>query len=361
MATTFNVISLGVLPDIDTVEGNNNAENAPALVGMTFGGIGDSLVDDFRVFSPGSTGFAGGQSQRYDQDNSPAETFRIDGGADQVFDAAVRYTGTITYIDGTTDTADIVIFQDTAGNAYIAPDINASPSQTALEFAAIRSIRIDSVKLANTSGLVADRQGFNYVACFTPGARIATPGGEVAVEALAVGDPVTTRDNGAQPIRWIGRATRPVTPALMPVRIARGALGCGLPRADLVVSPQHRMLLASRIAERLTGRREVLLPARKLLGLPGIAIADPGARVTYLHLLLDRHEIIFAEGAPTESLLTGPIGLQAMPAEARAEIEALFPGILARASRPARTIPDARIGGQLVHRHIKNRRTPIEA
>ena len=99
------------------------------------------------------------------------------------------------------------------------------------------------------------------VICFTPGTLIATPRGEVAIEALRAGDRVFTRDNGIQTIRWIGR--RDLTrddlagnPALRPVRIAKGALGNGLPEADMQISPNHRMLLTWKQAELLFDERE---------------------------------------------------------------------------------------------------------
>ena len=169
-----------------------------------------------------------------------------------------------------------------------------------------------------------------------------------------------TQDHGFQAIRWIGSVTCPYEGALVPVRIRRGALGHGLPERDLVVSPQHRMLLRSRIAERMTGEREVLVPAKKLLALPGIELATDMERVTYLHLMFDHHEIVFAEGAPTESLLPGPQALGALGPEAEAELRALFPDLEAMGVLPARPIPEGRVQRRLVERHGMNRKSLIQ-
>ncbi len=362
MATTFNVISLGVLADMDTNEGNSLAENASALVGSSFGGVGNALAGDIVEFSAGSTGYSGGSSTAYDQDGSPSEAFRIDGGGDQTFDSAAVYNATITYLDGTTANITAVVFQDTAGNTYWAPEFSANSDQAAIGLAAIQTLDLNSLAGNNFSGLAGDRESSSsFVTCFTPGAMICTQDGNRPVENLKATDKIMTRDHGLQTIRWISRATRCATGTMTPVRISAGALGKGLPVRDLVVSQQHRMLLSSKIAERMFGTAEVLVPAKKLLGLPGIALDDSAAVVTYIHLLLDRHEIIFAEGAPTESLLTGPMTVQAIGQEALDELQELFPELIASAADAARPIPK---GGQtkaLVARHAKNAQSVLQS
>ena len=90
-------------------------------------------------------------------------------------------------------------------------------------------------------------------------------------------------------------------PQFRPVRISAGALGPGVPSRDLVVSQQHRMLITGWQAELMAGCPEVLVAARHLVGRPGIRIDEQAAEVTYLHLLFDRHHLIWADGAETES------------------------------------------------------------
>jgi hypothetical protein len=202
--------------------------------------------------------------------------------------------------------------------------------------------------------------------CLTPGTLVLTPQGSVPVETLCPGDLVCTLDHGPQPVRWIGRvrlaaAVLASCPRLRPVRIAAGALGAGLPERPLTVSPQHRMLLRSRIAGRMYAADEVLVAAVHLTDIPGIARVEDGAGVEYLHLMFDRHEVIFAEGAPTESLYLGPMARRGLPQPALAEIVALFPD-LADADRrpePARPLVPGRQARRLATRHLDKARPLI--
>ncbi len=200
-----------------------------------------------------------------------------------------------------------------------------------------------------------------FIPCFTAGTLIDTKTGDVPVETLSVGSIVPTKDNGLQSIRWIGarrldQEELQANPKLYPVRIIAGALGQGLPTRDLLVSRQHRMLARSKISERMFGQSEVLVPAIKLTGLPGVFVDDSVDSVEYIHLLFDQHEIIFAERAPTESLFTGPEALKAIRPEAREEILTLFPEVaeLDYSPEPARYIPPGKLQKQFVARHAKN-------
>src|SRR5690606_24870473 len=112
---------------------------------------------------------------------------------------------------------------------------------------------------------------------------------------------------------------------LRPIRIRAGALGNGTPSSDLVLSPQHRVLVRSRIAQKMFGATEVLVAARQLLLLDGIDIATDLTEVEYFHMLFDRHEVVISNGALTESLYTGAQALQAVGKAARDEIFTLFP------------------------------------
>jgi hypothetical protein len=354
MATSFTVFSLGQLADIDTTEGNTNAENASALVGLTFGGENDALLNSAQTFSPGRTGYTGGTSTAYDQDNSPAETFKINGGADQTFDSSVVYNATITYTDGTTAQITAVVFQDTNGNTYWAPEFSSNADQTAMEAAAIRSLTLDSLSGSSYSGMTGTRETWNYVTCYVRGTLILTDTGECPIENLQVGDLVMTRDHGLQPIRWVGYSTAVAQGKLAPVLIARGAMGGGMPKRDLYVSRQHRMVLQSKVAERIFGTAEILAPAIKLIAMPGIEVTARPTTVTYFHMMTDRHEIIFAEGSQSETLLTGPQARDAMGPEAVEELERLFPQVMAQVLAPALPIfRDSRLA-KLFHRHLKN-------
>ncbi|MEO0939369.1 MAG: Hint domain-containing protein [Pseudomonadota bacterium] len=199
----------------------------------------------------------------------------------------------------------------------------------------------------------------DYFACFADGTLIDTPDGPRPVEALRPGHLVETRDGGALPVRKV--LSRKVSvealarsPALRPVIIAKGALGPGVPHRDLHVSPQHRMLVRSPIAKRMFGTAEALVAAKRLLPLPGVSAPAARAPVTYFHLVMDGHQIVWAEGAETESFYPGPMGLAALSPAARAEMEALFPGLSRGAVPAARPIPQGARQRRLIARHLKN-------
>jgi hypothetical protein len=161
------------------------------------------------------------------------------------------------------------------------------------------------------------------VPCFTTGTRVAAARGDVPVETLEVGDLVQTRDNGLQPLRWIGRRRVAAEGRYAPVMIEAGTFGH---HGRLVVSPQHRLLLTHWMAELMFGEDEVLVAAKDLVNECSVRVVD-GGEVEYVHLLFDRHEIVFAEGMPTESFLPGPHILSALEGAARAEVLSLFPEI----------------------------------
>ena len=155
------------------------------------------------------------------------------------------------------------------------------------------------------------------VICFRDGTAIRTIDGPRPVQTLAAGDRVWTADRGYQPLRWVGgyrvdQDAQTTNPRVRPVCIRVGALGPNLPSRDLYVSQQHRILLRSPIVERVFGVPEVLVPAKKLLGVPGIALTGPGPGFTYHHLVFDRHEVVEAEGVQTESMLLAPQALKTL-------------------------------------------------
>ena len=198
--------------------------------------------------------------------------------------------------------------------------------------------------------------------CFCTGTQISTERGRVAIEGLELGDMVKTMDNGYRPILWIGKRKLDsidlqMNPKLRPVRIKAGALGNNIPEEDLMVSPQHRILVSSVIVERMFNTREVLIPAIKLCGIDGIEQVTDTPEICYWHMLFDGHEIVYSNGAATESLFTGPEALKCMPPESSREIIALFPEITTQeyVAVPARHIPQkGKFMKKLIERHDKN-------
>lgn len=146
----------------------------------------------------------------------------------------------------------------------------------------------------SAGGLTVTAEG---TPCYCPGTTILTETGERPVETLEIGDRLITRDGTSRPIRWIGRRAYDGRFAagrsdIMPVRIAEGALGESLPRRDLVISPLHAMFLNG-----------VLVPAHALVNGQTITQAEQVDVITYIHIELETHDIIFAEGAASETFI----------------------------------------------------------
>lgn len=185
-----------------------------------------------------------------------------------------------------------------------------------------------------------------FPVCFTRGTLIETANGLVPVENLQKGDLILTQDNDLQPIRWIGIqhiSTQALTKnlKLRPIRIQAGALGHLSPNMDLMVSPQHRILIRSEFAQKMFATDEVLIAAKHLLEIDGIDVAHNVTEVDYFHFMFDNHQIVFANGAASESLYGGAQTLISVGAKARQEIFTLFPEL--REVDPDNTPAKARV------------------
>ncbi len=202
--------------------------------------------------------------------------------------------------------------------------------------------------------------------CFADGVRIRTPDGTTVVEDLCVGDLVLTRDRGARPVKWLFSATQDEDalsrlPKLRPIVISSGALGNGLPDEDLRVSAQHRIAVTGKIAERMFGHDTVLIAAVHLQQLPGVYVDEGCAEVTYFHVMLDRHEVLFANGVPAESLYLGEQSMKTLSAEAKEEMFSIFPDLRAKIRNAslasASPIVEGRRAKNLIWRHAKNEKS----
>ena len=160
----------------------------------------------------------------------------------------------------------------------------------------------DTPDLANFSRVTLSADGTGTAVtvaapCYCPGTRIMTAAGEVPVETLAIGDWLVTASGEHRAVRWIGRRSYggrfvAANPNLQPVRFRAGSLGGGLPRRDLLVSPEHAMFIDG-----------ILVPARCLLNGAGIVRERGLDQVVYIHVELDTHDVLLAEGAPSESFM----------------------------------------------------------
>lgn len=204
------------------------------------------------------------------------------------------------------------------------------------------------------------------IPCLTGGTLIATPNGQVRVENLCPGDLVSTVGGGSRPLasvfhRSLTTQDLRTNPNLYPVRICEGALGSGLPSRDLLVSRQHRMQVSSPIAVRMFGTAKVLIAAVKLVGMPGIFVDTSVENLTYFHLLFEEHEVLFAEGAPTESLFLGDEAIKALPKETLSEIAVIFPNFqrIHLETLNGQFIVKGHKQKQFVQRHLKNHKPMI--
>ncbi|WP_099248378.1 Hint domain-containing protein [Pelagimonas phthalicica] len=282
-------------------------------------------------------------------------------------------SGTANTHDGVDENTDVLSLGDTFSDGVVVAEtqtINGGDTATVVIDGQTNSsvgVFVEEEQSSNsetnhineTVGIVAFEDGL--IPCFTAGTRVLLPTGYADVATVRSGDLVVTADEGAQKLRWIGRrhidqAGFKRNEGLRPVRISAGSLGQNLPERDLLVSRQHRMLVTSKVAERMFGRRDVLVSAIKLTALPGIFVDFDVKEVEYIHLLFKGHQLLFAEGAKSESLYLGSEAQKALSPEGRAEIETLFPNLRRRRDvlMPARFVPSGRLQKKLMTRHVKN-------
>jgi len=386
------MLYLGNIAEMDVNENSAGAERAAQTLGGTSYGTpadplarhlveitaddrnnnGDIPNDENQASGGFLGGLFGGNRDEYIYHDADGDGSSNQYEVDTSFQIA-NTTVTFRNPDGTLETEQMTvrIMQDTDGNAFLMPPPEGAPDA---EVEALTSRPIVSIEFPtgssnyslNFSGIYADRHEFP---CFARGTLIETEHGPLPVEELVPGMLVMTRDRGLQPLCWIGsrdldRRVLEANPNLRPIRIAAGALGQGLPRRDLVVSPQHRILVRSKIAQKMFGAPEVLVAAKQLLQIDGIDIAHDMAEVEYFHFLFDRHEIVLSEGAETESLYTGAQALKSVGAAARAEIFAIFPELRDRAGDEpppgARPLVSGRMGRKLAVRHAQHRRALVQ-
>lgn len=204
--------------------------------------------------------------------------------------------------------------------------------------------------------------------CFADGTRLLTPSGPRKVEDLKIGDLVMTADGRTAPVRWVffkqwSAQDMSAHRNLAPICISKDAFGAGLPERDLLLSQQHRILVEGPIAQRMFGAREVLVPAKALLSLPGIYIDTPSACVRYYHIMLDAHEIVIAEGVRSESLYLGPQALHSIPEPSLHEALVLLGlprnALMRGEITPARPLVPMKRARRLIARHVKNQKPII--
>ncbi len=170
------------------------------------------------------------------------------------------------------------------------------------------------------------------VICFASGTNIQTPEGPKPIQELVEGDKLLTKDDGAQEILWVGQrrmsgARLHVMPHLRPVRIRAGALCEGEPDADLLVSPEHKLLVKGAAAKALFNTPEVLVAAKDLVNDQTVLVDHGLQEVTYIHLMLERHQVVWANGVETESFHPANTSLNAINEGQRNRLFDIFPDL----------------------------------
>ncbi|MYM54017.1 Hint domain-containing protein, partial [Thalassovita mangrovi] len=279
---------------------------------LLIGGLGGDTMfgeagnDSFQI-SSGDTAMGGDGDDSFFVDDSlrNGERFKIDGGADG------ETKGDTLYVNGP---------------ANITYDPNDPET--------------GSVEWQDGSVLYfSDIENVVHVPCFTENSMIKTLGGEKPARDIRPGDLVLTRDDGLQPVRWAG--TRELSaeelaakPGLRPVRIRKGALGPGMPCRDLIVSPQHRMLISGPKTALWFGSDEVFVAAIHLTCLDGVEQLGNEA-VTYVHFMFEKHQLVQGDGAWSESFQPGDLSLLGMDEDQRNEIVSLFPQLISESADTA--------------------------
>ena len=169
-------------------------------------------------------------------------------------------------------------------------------AQSGSNYYYITNNQIDLPPTGSQSSLTLTTESGDVTICFMPNTYIRTPSGEVVVEDLKIGDLVQTNDGRHVPIRWIGRQTvagRFVDELRLPVRIRKEALGPDVPSRDLLVSPDHALLVDS-----------VLINAGALVnGTSVVRERNVPLIFTYYHVELDDHSLVLAENTPAETFV----------------------------------------------------------
>lgn len=224
---------------------------------------------------------------------------------------------TITHINGQPVTAGSTITLASGQTVTLNPD----GTLTAVGDGDIETVNFTYTVESSTGQSDTGFVTIDSIPCFVAGTLIRTSTGDVPVDWLQPDDLVVTRDDGPQPLRWIGRRKVAASGAFAPICIRAGTFG---PHGELWVSPEHRILIRDSLADLLFGESEVLISAKHLVN-DGSVRRIEGGEVEYVHLMFDRHQVVFSEGLETESLLPGPQTAKSFAPETLAEICALFP------------------------------------
>lgn len=333
-SNNWSSLYLGNISEMDTNEATVQIEDSSEILG-TFGSTSDPLHNNVTNFVTDSY-----STPNVHSDNtSYYTTMTYDVGSGTVVsevDTIMLMAGTVTFDDGSQLAFDLQnlthgsqipeglqIIQDTEGNLFLV----IHDDQSELAAKAITSVEFTSVTYNYFTGLNPNNYNDLEFVCYAPGTMIETPDGPRAVESLRPGDMVTTLDNGPQEIRWVRHDEQPLEESEAddkPVLIAAGALGPDLPAQDLIVSPQHRILVGGHEQLQNFFDQEVFVPAKSLTKLPKIRYMSGKKSITWIHFACGAHEVVLANGCMSESLLIGPMVIKGLSVSERLSLSKIY-------------------------------------
>ncbi len=315
--STVEMFYIGNFADMDTNESDADNENPNVVLG-TYDNLVILPVSEVDVNDDGvihDDEYGTGDFLSYDTGGGVNTT---------TLDNPSLYNADIQLGDGSTMSVPVLVIQAANGDVFV----SEYPSNP-LDGLAIQSISLVSLRTSQASGINqgASNVENSTVVCYCESTLITTSKGEIPAGALRPGDLVMTLDHGLQPIRWIHSDNCPLEEVgvdAKPVLIAAGALGNGRPHQDLIVSPQHRLLVGG--GGQLDGwfKTESFAPAKSLTGLHGIRHMKGKNTITWIHFACDRHEVVTANGCLSESLLLGPMVLNALKRNERSELADIY-------------------------------------
>jgi hypothetical protein len=312
----------------DTYDANTSPELADETIAVTVNGLGngtvaktnDATTDTFSGIETFIAGEAAGESDSIVITDAVTkeQVTDISDGAVGVFTPDFGTSGPIAFGGPGEPT-----INDLLSGTYVDPTHGPIWASGTYQ---ITGGEEDGATVGATSFSNFEQSEVNVV-CYAPGSLIRTPSGDKRVEDLRVGDLVETQDAGPCPIRWVRSSDQPLDGAAQddcPVLIQAGALGDGRPARDLVVSPQHRILVGGHghLEDRFD--EECFVPAKALTGLPKVRHMNGKRAITWVHFALDTHHVVLANGLLSESLYLGPMVVRGLTRDERGALERLF-------------------------------------
>jgi len=345
----------GTFTDIEALELTTGADSVDGSASSAAISIDAGEGNDTIVGGSGNDTFDGGAGNDSLTGGGGDDIFTVSDGNDTITDFNFGNTGALGDSDQTNND-----FVDLSGHYDSLDELRADQADdgilnqsNALDDEGNATDYSDNTQFGANSLTMQGATGSSYtydntgIVCFTSSTMIQTPQGEVPIDSLKVGDLVCTLDNGPQPLAWIGKRhcgqeELRERENLRPILIPKGLLGV---KRDLLVSRQHGMLIGQDHFARAIHLSETM---------PGVRIAHGKREVTYIHLMFDTHQIIFAEGAPSESFYPGPMAMQMMSADACRDLTRQFPKLVPSLDK----IAVQRIYGDTARAFLKKKELP---